>query len=358
MHIRSGLRAWSTVTWLLTVALGLSGILAVHDLSNAVAEILRRNDRIARIEGDLNAAFERVHDALLLGIPRTDEESERQLEDSRTRFEAELLEARVFEDTHMAEQLLVGLVDRWEGYKVLITLTLSETSPLAPEAAEQVRSRAIAQAQRMRTLIRGFGSRRRIHYEYAAALLEGRLRSWAVWLACITFLGVVLASRRQRLVADTVIAPLQRIQATIERVAAGDLHLRLPFQREESLQHLALSCNRLLDHTERAMDESRRRIRVERQLTTLLAETDDAPLFVLATSGDMLFCNDAGRRLVETEPGESKDDILVLLRTALRESSDEITFAGVRYRVSAPTPRMVHAPGRVLRLEPGESLPG
>jgi HAMP domain-containing protein len=171
-------------------------------------------------------------------------------------------------------------------------------------------------------------------------------RQYVLLVAGLTTAGMLVALFFHYRVTGMILRPLARINRLLDRAGLGMVGTRLPLQRDDTVNRLAVSCNRLLDTMQQMSAESNRRIAGERQIAGALAESWESPLVVMTPGGEILLAN-AGARSALT--GADGAEVLSALRKALETQAGHAVAGGVRYRVDTPKLHEgISFPGRIV----------
>jgi nitrogen fixation/metabolism regulation signal transduction histidine kinase len=129
---------------------------------------------------------------------------------------------------------------------------------------------------------------------------------FGVLIVFLTSLGMLVALGFHYRLSGLMIRPIVHIIRFVDNVGAGLFDQRLGTQRDHLINRLAQSCNRLTTNLQDAAEESRRRVRTERDTATVLIETFEEPVLVVTDGGDALLANAAARELFAGDGGRAR----------------------------------------------------
>jgi nitrogen fixation/metabolism regulation signal transduction histidine kinase len=161
------------------------------------------------------------------------------------------------------------------------------------------------------------------------AILRNNVRNWSVAGAAVTFLGLVLTLVFYYSTSEVVISPLDRIAKVIDRVNAGDTSLRIPEESVGAVRRLSRSCNRLLEHFEKLLDEGRSQVNRRQRQTLTLIEAFDEPVVLADDAGKIVLSNTKARDFLTGK--NASDEIEQALIQAVKEKRD-VDCVGVTIR--------------------------
>ena len=150
------------------------------------------------------------------------------------------------------------------------------------------------------------------HHRESIELLRDSVRNWSVAGAAVTFLGLVLTLVFYHSTSEVVISPLDRITRVIDRVNAGDTSLRIPEESVGAVRRLSRSCNRLLEHFEKLLDEGRSQVNRRQRQALALIEAFEEPVVLTDDSGTVVLSNTKARDFLTNENArQGVDEALV-----------------------------------------------
>lgn len=349
MRIYLGLRSWSGVLFIIVLIMGLSSILGFFRLQLAIEAILRNHYQsvlagqrmVLALENQEQVVFLRLSD--VEGAPGDGDLRQYLLE-----FGEALKEARLAAGNPGAEAALAEVKSNWDDYRKLLEVFAPGRNGMD---WQWYRGNLLPQYWKLKERTRNFIYVNQAAIQGARDRARMTARYWSYWMAGMTLLGLLGSLLFNQQISGLVIQSVRQMTRFIDRVNLGETHLRVPVQKENYLDSLRISINRLIERFSLIREESRRLIKLEQQRSLALIEASAEPTVLTDHSGDVVMANEQARLLFT---GEAGNEHLQEMKASLLAGRDRVELAGREFMIEVLGAGNgdVYGGGRVVKLSP------
>ncbi len=349
MRIYLGLRSWSGVLFTIVLIMGLSSILGFFRLQLAIEAILRNHYQSVLAGQKMVLALENQEQVVFLRLSDVEvAPGDGDLQQHLHEFGQALKEARLAAGNPGADAALAEVKSNWENYRKLLEVFEPHQDGMD---WQWYRGNLLPQYWKLKERTRNF-----IYVNQAAiqgARDRARLtaRYWSFWMAGMTLLGLLGSLLFNQQINGLVIQSVRQMTRFVDRVNLGETHLRVPVQKENYLDSLRTSINRLIERFSMMGEESRRLIKLEQQRSLDLIEAAPEPTVLTDRSGDVVMANRQARLLFT---GEAGNEHLQAMKASMLAGRDRVDIAGRRFmlHVLGSENGDAYGGGRVVELSP------